>query len=99
MPTWTKAGEYGPWGSAGLKNLIAGAEQTHRKQLALEKSLVGKSTLRLRSARRSMVPGVGLEPTLPYGKSILSALRIPFRHPGLLRLDFRKNRLRDQPNF
>ncbi len=29
-----------------------------------------------------LVPGVGLEPTLPYGKSILSALRIPFRHPG-----------------
>lgn len=46
-----------------------------------------------------MVPRVGLEPTLPYRKSILSALRIPFRHLGLLWLNIRKNRLGDQPNF
>ena len=29
-----------------------------------------------------MVPGAGLEPALPYGNSILSRKRIPFRHPG-----------------
>ena len=29
-----------------------------------------------------LVPGVGLEPTLPFRTRILSPLRIPFRHPG-----------------
>ena len=31
-----------------------------------------------------MVPGGGLEPPLPKGKRILSPLRLPFRHPGIL---------------
>ena len=30
-----------------------------------------------------MVPGAGLEPTLPCGKEILSLQRLPFRHPGI----------------
>ena len=30
----------------------------------------------------SLVPGVGFEPTNPYGSRILSPLRKPFRHPG-----------------
>jgi hypothetical protein len=29
-----------------------------------------------------LVPGVGLEPARPLGHRILSALRLPFRHPG-----------------
>lgn len=28
------------------------------------------------------VPGVGLEPTRPFGQRILSPPRLPFRHPG-----------------
>jgi hypothetical protein len=34
--------------------------------------------------KKSMVPEVGFEPTLPCGKRILSPLRLPFRHSGLL---------------
>lgn len=30
----------------------------------------------------SSVPGVGLEPTRPFGQRILSPPRLPFRHPG-----------------
>ena len=33
-----------------------------------------------------MVPGVGFEPTNPYGSRILSPLRKPFRHPGFLKI-------------
>ena len=29
------------------------------------------------------VPGVGFEPTNPFGSRILSPLRKPFRHPGI----------------
>jgi hypothetical protein len=29
------------------------------------------------------VPEVGLEPTRPFGRRILSPLRLPFRHSGL----------------
>ena len=29
-----------------------------------------------------MVPGEGVEPSHPYGRQILSLLRLPFRHPG-----------------
>ena len=29
-----------------------------------------------------LVPGVGVEPTNPFGSRILSPLRKPFRHPG-----------------
>src|SRR3989344_1658699 len=29
-----------------------------------------------------LMPGVGLEPTNPFGSKILSLLRKPFRHPG-----------------
>ena len=30
-----------------------------------------------------VVPGVGVEPTNPFGSRILSPLRKPFRHPGI----------------
>src|SRR5262249_21141707 len=30
----------------------------------------------------AQVPGVGVEPTRPCGRGILSPLRLPFRHPG-----------------
>ena len=30
-----------------------------------------------------MVPGEGVEPSHPFGRQILSLLRLPFRHPGL----------------
>ena len=30
-----------------------------------------------------LVPGVGFEPTNPFGSRILSPLRKPFRHPGI----------------
>jgi hypothetical protein len=30
----------------------------------------------------SAVPEVGLEPTSPFGRRILSPLRLPFRHSG-----------------
>ena len=33
-------------------------------------------------ALNSLVPGAGLEPACPYGRRILSPLRLPFRHPG-----------------
>lgn len=33
----------------------------------------------------SLVPGVGVEPTNPFGSGILSPLRKPFRHPGIVR--------------
>ena len=29
-----------------------------------------------------MVPGEGVEPSHPFGRQILSLLRLPFRHPG-----------------
>src|SRR5258706_3311826 len=29
-----------------------------------------------------LVPGVGVEPTLPFGKGFLKPSRMPFRHPG-----------------
>lgn len=29
-----------------------------------------------------MVPEVGVEPTCPYGRQILSLVRLPFRHSG-----------------
>ena len=32
---------------------------------------------------RYMVPGEGVEPSHPFGRQILSLLRLPFRHPGL----------------
>ena len=32
--------------------------------------------------RGTIVPTVGIEPTLPEGKRILSPLRLPFRHVG-----------------
>ena len=32
------------------------------------------------------VPGVGFEPTCPFGPVLLRHLRIPFRHPGLNRI-------------
>lgn len=31
-----------------------------------------------------MVPGEGVEPSHPYGYQILSLMRLPFRHPGIL---------------
>src|ERR1700676_1338143 len=31
---------------------------------------------------RTMVPVEGVEPTCPFGRSILSRLRLPFRHTG-----------------
>ena len=34
------------------------------------------------------MPGVGLEPTLPCGKRILSPPRLPFRHPGIIASGF-----------
>ena len=30
-----------------------------------------------------MVPGEGVEPSHPFGRQILSLLRLPFRHPGM----------------
>ena len=36
--------------------------------------------------QRSMVPGVGVEPTRPFRLGILSPLRMPFRHPGRARV-------------
>ena len=33
---------------------------------------------------RNTVPGAGLEPARPFGQRILSPLRLPFRHPGIL---------------
>jgi hypothetical protein len=32
------------------------------------------------------MPGAGIEPALPFGNRILSPKRLPFRHPGELRL-------------
>lgn len=31
---------------------------------------------------RNILPGVGLEPTRPYGQGILSPQCLPFHHPG-----------------
>ena len=38
-----------------------------------------------------MVPGEGVEPSLPNGKRILSPLRLPFRHPGNMLIYNRSN--------
>ena len=38
-----------------------------------------------------VVPGVGVEPTNPFGSRILSPLRKPFRHPGITSYQTRTN--------
>jgi hypothetical protein len=42
--------------------------------------LVGSGTTPDRDPRETEIGRVGFEPTLPYGKGILSPLRLPFRH-------------------
>lgn len=51
--------------------------------LTLGTSCTGKTVLIVSiKLIKTLVPGAGLEPASPFGQRILSAQRIPFRHPG-----------------
>jgi hypothetical protein len=60
--------------SAPKKSVTQNAESEESWE-DLEQFVQGRPNLEL-------VPGVGVEPTLPFGKGILSPQRLPFRHPG-----------------
>ena len=39
---------------------------------------------RMGTTAQTQVPGVGIEPTWDFSRGILSPLRLPFRHPGVI---------------
>lgn len=53
--------------------------------------------LRNRLFREGLVPGEGFEPSCPFEHSILSAARIPFRHPGEGTITASLTRMQFQP--
>ena len=44
--------------------------------------LPGRRSARLPAQGLKLVPGEGVEPSWAFARRILSAVRIPFRHPG-----------------
>ncbi len=64
---------------------IAVTATTHQDALTTGpiRGLAGSQTRSTAGISASdLVPGVGLEPTRPFGQRILSPPRLPFRHPG-----------------
>ena len=51
-------------------------------QKGRKKALNAKKWQKQGDFRLNMVPEVGLEPTRPHGRQILSLVRLPFRHSG-----------------